>query len=293
MSPAPIRIDAAAKLNLYLHVVGRRADGYHLVDSLVAFASIHDTVAVSHADRLSLKLAGPMAGHLAAEPDNLVLRAARRLAEEAGLAPRAEILLEKRLPVASGIGGGSADAAATLKALAKLWRVALGDRELASLALELGADVPMCLLGRAAFAGGVGEELAPVRGLPEAGLVLVNPGMGLGTAEVFRGYRGDFSPAARFDAPHDVAGLAALLATRRNDLTAPAQALCPEIGQVLAALDAAPGCRLARMSGSGATCFGLFDDEAAAMRAAPALKHPGWWTAAGHLVSDTRTLVPD
>ena len=293
-APETIRIAAAAKLNLYLHVVGRRADGYHRLDSLVAFASVHDTIEVGPASTLSLELAGPGAGALGAEPDNLVLRAARRLAEIAGVAPRATLRLTKRLPVASGIGGGSADAAATLKALVRLWRLEPDDGSLRALALDLGADVPMCLLGRAAFAGGVGEELAPVDALPGAGLVLVNPGIALPTADVFKARKGPFSDSARFEGtPRSVSELATRLAERRNDLAAPAIALCPEIGRVLAALEAAPDARLARMSGSGATCFALFDDEAAAERAAARLQRPGWWTVAARLVSDTATLRPE
>jgi 4-diphosphocytidyl-2-C-methyl-D-erythritol kinase len=293
-APETIRIAAAAKLNLYLHVVGRRADGYHRLDSLIAFASVHDTIEALPASTLSLELEGTGAEALRAEPDNLVLRAARRLAEIAGVAPRAALRLTKRLPIASGIGGGSADAAATLKALVRLWQLEPDDATMRTLALELGADVPMCLLGRAAFAGGVGEELAPVGALPEAGLVLVNPGIALATADVFKARNGPFSTSARFGgAPRSVTELAVLLAQRQNDLAAPAIAICPEIGRVLAALEAAPGARLARMSGSGATCFALFDDEDAAQRAAAGLKHPGWWTVAARLLSETATLAPE
>ncbi|HUC63106.1 MAG TPA: 4-(cytidine 5'-diphospho)-2-C-methyl-D-erythritol kinase [Alphaproteobacteria bacterium] len=290
----PIRVAAAAKLNLYLHALGRRADGYHLLDSLVAFASVHDTIEVQRADRLSLALDGPNAAALGDARDNLVLRAAERLAARAGIPPRAAIRLTKRLPVASGIGGGSADAAATLRALMRLWKLDLDAGTLASIALELGADVPMCLLGRAAFAGGVGADLTPVAALPEAGLLLVNPGIGLSTASVFKTRAGAFSKPARFEAmARDAAGLAALLAERRNDLEAPARTLCPEVGAVLEALRAAPGARLARMSGSGATCFALFDDEDRARRAAPVLARPGWWIAPARLLSETATLAPD
>jgi 4-diphosphocytidyl-2-C-methyl-D-erythritol kinase len=293
-APETIRIAAAAKLNLYLHVVGRRADGYHRLDTLIAFASVHDTIEALPGSTLSLELEGPGAEALSAELDNLVLRAARRLAEIAGVAPRATLRLTKRLPVASGIGGGSADAAATLRALVRLWKLEPDDATLNALALELGADVPMCILGRAAFAGGVGEELAPVGALPEAGLILVNPGVALSTADVFKVRKGPFSNSASFGAtPRSVAELAALLAQRQNDLAAPAIALCPEIGPVLAALEAAPGARLARISGSGATCFALFDDEAAAKRALAGLKRPGWWTVAARLLSETGTLAPE
>lgn len=286
-----IRVAAAAKLNLYLHVVGRRSDGYHLLDSLIAFASVHDTVEVSPAHALELRLEGPFGQALTAEADNLVLRAARRLSERAGVAPNVKIKLIKRLPVASGIGGGSADAAATMRALCLLWDVKIADAELTTLALALGADVPMCLAGQAAFAGGVGEVLSPALRLPDAGILLVNPGIAVPTPAVFAARRGEFSAPGRFsDSPSDASLLAALLATRRNDLEVPARAICPAIGDALNALASIRDCRLARMSGSGATCFGLFDDEKAAHAAHAAAARPGWWTAAGRLVSDTRIL---
>lgn len=240
-----------------------------------------------------LSLEGPFAPDLAAEPDNLVLRAARLLARKAGVAAGAKLRLVKRLPIASGIGGGSADAAAALKALLRLWRLSLSREELARIALALGADLPACLEGRSAFLGGIGEELAPAPALPEIALVLVNPGIALSTPAVYGAREGAFSQAARFtELPRDARGLAALLAARRNDLTEAAESLCPAIGEVLHALAAASGCRLARMSGSGATCFGLFDDEAAARHAAAALMRPGWWVAPGRLIADARTLVP-
>jgi 4-diphosphocytidyl-2-C-methyl-D-erythritol kinase len=285
-------VAAPAKLNLYLHVIGRRPDGYHLLDSLVAFASAHDTVIVAPADTLELALEGPFGTALAAEADNLVLRAARLLADEAGRQPAASITLVKRLPLASGIGGGSADAAATLRALARLWGLTLDETTLMALALRLGADVPMCVAGHAAFAGGIGELLSPAPALPAAGLLLVNPGAPLSTPAVFRARTGPFSTAGRFaEAPRDVAALAALLAARGNDLTAAACALCPVIAEVLEALAGTPGCRLARMSGSGATCFGLFDDEATAAAAARIVARDGWWTAPGRLVADSGTLA--
>lgn len=290
---AVIRVAAPAKLNLYLHVVGRRVDGYHLLDSLVAFASVHDTVAVEPAEKLTLGLDGPAAATLGQEGDNLALRAARVLASEAGIEPKAVIRLTKRLPVASGLGGGSADAAAVLKALARLWDLPLDEEALRRISLRLGADVPMCVAGRAAFVGGIGEELSPAPSLPAVGLLLVNPGIAVSTPAVFRARMGAFSAPDRFDeSPKDAATLAALLATRRNDLTAAAREICPAIGEVLAALEGSPGCRLARMSGSGGTCFGLFDDETAARHAAPALRRPGWWVERGRLIADASTLAP-
>jgi 4-diphosphocytidyl-2-C-methyl-D-erythritol kinase len=300
VSREPIRIAAPAKLNLYLHVTGRRPDGYHELDSLIAFAGVHDTLEITNADALHLELAGPFGARLASEPDNLVLRAARALAEAASVPPHAALRLIKRLPPASGIGGGSADAAAALRGLARLWHVALPEAELARLGLALGADLPACLHGRAAFAGGVGERLEPAPALPPAGLLLVNPGIPLATAAVFKARRGALDGPARFsEPPGSVAALAACLADRRNALADAAIALCPPIAALLATLADLPGCRLARMSGSGATCYGLFDDEAAAAAAAIALNgkegasRSGWWIAATRLLSDATALPAD
>jgi 4-diphosphocytidyl-2-C-methyl-D-erythritol kinase len=283
---APVRIAARAKLNLYLHVLGRRDDGYHLIDSLVVFAAVHDTVAVRPAGELSLAADGTFAAALPADADNIVIRAARRLAMAAGVEAGAAITLTKELPVASGIGGGSADAAATLTALGQLWNVALPPARRDALALELGADVPVCLHGRAAFMGGIGEAITPSPPLPKLPLVLVNPGVPVATADVFRARKGGFSQAGRFgEPPADIAALARLLGSRRNDLTDAARAIAPAIGDVLQALDGA-GSALARLSGSGATCFGIFADAAAAQSAAHriAAARPGWWVRATETV---------
>ncbi|MBM3950044.1 MAG: 4-(cytidine 5'-diphospho)-2-C-methyl-D-erythritol kinase [Rhodospirillales bacterium] len=282
----PIRVAAPAKINLYLHVVGRRPDGYHLLDSLVAFADIGDTVEARADERLSLAVDGPFADAIPAGDDNLVLRAGYALAELAGEKRGAAIRLTKRLPAASGIGGGSADAAAALRALMCLWNANPAPEALAALALRLGADVPVCLGGRAAFMGGIGEELAPAPPLPKASIVLANPGQAVATPEVFRRRTGPFSRPARFaEAPGDAARLARLLKARGNDLEEPARAICPAIGDVLAALRRQPGCLIARMSGSGATCFALFAEPGAARAAADAVAraHPAWWVQAGAL----------
>ena len=284
---------APAKLNLTLHITGRRADGYHELDSLVAFADLHDTVTVRKAGEVSLSVEGPFASALAGEPDNLVLKAARALAAAAGVSQGAEIALTKRLPVAGGIGGGSADAAAALRALAILWKIDLGAPEYAGLAMGLGADVPVCLAGRAAYMSGVGERLDPAPRLPPAALVLANPMRTLATRAVFDAHDGNFTAPDRFErAPADAAELAGLIAPRRNDLTVPALRCLPEIGAVLDALGAAPGALLARMSGSGATCFALFasDTEAARAAAEIASAQPGWWVRAGRLVGDVGEL---
>ena len=222
---------APAKVNLALHVLGRRADGYHLLDSLVAFAAVGDVVRVEPAERLALRVTGPFAAALAGEADNLVLRAARALAARHGIAPCAHLTLEKHLPVASGIGGGSADAAAALRVLARLWEVSDATAELA---LALGADVPVCLAGRPARMGGIGEALAPAPRLPACGLVLVNPGVAVATQAVFRLREGDFSPPLTLPpAWPDAAAMAEDLARLGNDLEAPAMRVQPAIGVVL------------------------------------------------------------
>ena len=268
-------------MNLALHVLGRRSDGYHLLDSLAVFAAVGDVLRAEPAEELSLAITGRFAAALGAETDNLVLRAARALAAAAGIAPRARLTLEKRLPVASGIGGGSADAAAALRLLARLWGVAPASEELA---LRLGADVPVCLASRPARMGGIGEALAPAPRLPPCGLLLVNPGVAVATPAVFRARSGAFSPP--LDLPGgwvDAAAMAADLARLSNDLEAPATSLEPAIGEVLAALRALPGALLARMSGSGATCFALFATATAARDAAARAARPEWWSWGGGL----------
>jgi 4-diphosphocytidyl-2-C-methyl-D-erythritol kinase len=284
----PIDVLAPAKVNLALHVLGRRPDGYHDLDMLVAFARVGDRLAVEADDDLSLVVEGPFSAGLDGGADNLVLRAAALL--QADLidrerpAPGARMRLTKTLPVASGIGGGSADAAAALLALDRLWGADLGVERLARLGARLGADVPMCVYGRAARVRGTGEVVEPVAPLPAFDLVLVNPRVPLGTPQVFaRLERRDNAPLPdlpeRFE---DLDALVRWLAATRNDLTAPAVALVPAIASVLAALSGDGACRLARMSGSGATCWGLAapgDGPDLARRLAAA--HPTWWVAAG------------
>jgi 4-diphosphocytidyl-2-C-methyl-D-erythritol kinase len=275
----PLEEQAPAKVNLDLRVTGRRADGYHELDSIVAFAAGGDRLTFAPARQLTLELNGPFAAALAGQPDNLVLRAARRLAAHAGCMPQVRIALDKRIPVAAGLGGGSADAAATLRGLSRLWRLGLTDADLLPLALELGADVPVCLGSRPARMRGIGERIGPLE-LPALDLVLANPNRAVPTAHVFAGL-GAITPACMPDQPipSGRADLLAWLRARGNDLEAPARRLAPVIGEVIGALAAQPGCRLARMSGSGATCFGAFDDAPAAARAARAMRQaqPGWW----------------
>lgn len=272
---------APAKLNLTLRVTGRRDDGYHLLDSLVGFTELGDTLAVEPAESLSLAIEGPFAPALKAEPDNLVLRAARMLAEAAGFVPRARLTLTKRLPVASGIGGGSSDAAAALRALARLWGTAV---PLLPLAARLGADVPVCLAGRSCRMRGIGETIEPLA-LPATDLVLVNPGRPLATAAVFAARTAAFSPAF---APSG-GDLAAMVTAGGNDLAAPARGLCPDIDEVLSVLAELPGCRAAAMSGSGATCFALFDRAPDA--AFLSLAYPAWWVATTRLAASPASAV--
>ena len=271
--------DAPAKINLFLHVAGRRADGYHLLDSLVVFAAAADRLRATPSDTLSLSIDGPFAAGLGADDDNLVLRAARALAAHTHPMPAgAALSLRKALPVASGIGGGSADAAAALRLLAALWRSDTDAKHLAAIALGLGADVPVCLASRPARMGGVGEVLAPAPAIPELGMVLINPGLPLPTAAVFAARGAGFTPPAILPpAWPTAAAMAADLRHPTNDLEPAAIRLCPPIAEVLAALTASPGCHLARMSGSGATCFALYDTPAAAKAAAATLARPGWW----------------
>jgi len=287
-APSPRVELARAKVNLALHITGRREDGYHLLDSLVAFPQIGDRVALEPATELDLRLEGPFARNLAGPAgDNLVLKAVRRFAEAAGIdLPSLRLTLTKRLPVASGIGGGSSDAATTLRLLEDFTGIYLSEEAMHALALSLGADVPVCLYPEAQRMQGIGDELTPAPALPSCGIVLVNPKVAVSTPAVFEAL------ATRDNAPlpllpdtfASLAELAAYLASCRNDLQAPAMELCPEIGEVLAALEADNRIELARMSGSGASCFGLCDRNAAieierGLRAA----RPDWWIASGPL----------
>ncbi|WP_052134270.1 4-(cytidine 5'-diphospho)-2-C-methyl-D-erythritol kinase [Sphingomonas sp. 37zxx] len=263
---------APAKLNLALHVRARRPDGYHELETLFAFVADGDVVTIEPAGAPGLTLTGPFAAGLSGEGDNLVLRAERLFRARVANGAPVAILLDKRLPVASGIGGGSADAAATLRALARLAAVPIDDPRLVDCAEALGSDVPACLLGRTALGRGRGEVLLPLDGLASLPALLVNPGVAVSTAAVFARWDGiDHGPIGAGDP------LAAALAGR-NDLEPPALALAPEIADVLALLQAQPGVTLARMSGSGATCFALFDSAANRAAAAQAVRRAhSWW----------------
>lgn len=279
-----VEIFAPAKVNLYLHVTGKRADGYHLLDSLAVFPAVGDVVGVEAADSLSLRLAGRFGVVLAGEADNLLLKAARALAPERG----ATLWLEKNLPVASGIGGGSADAAAALRGVCALWGIKRAD--LPEIALTLGADVPVCLRSAPARMQGIGEILAPAPRLPSFGIVLVNPGVAVSTPSVFKARQGSFTPPPRLPAWWPDADLmVADLRRCTNDLQEAAIALQPVIGEVLDMLSALPGALLARMSGSGATCFALFATPAAAAAAVEGIQQKDWWYWGGGLYQAPQT----
>jgi len=260
---------AFAKINLALHVRGRRADGYHDIETIFAFAEDGDVLGVEPGEALTLEVQGPFACALAEEADNLVLRAARALQKHCDLNSGAHLILDKRLPVSSGIGGGSADAAAALRLLDRFWKLGLGENVLIEFGRGLGADVAACVASRTAVGRGRGDELSPVQEAVKAGtpLLLVNPGVPVSTAQVFGRWSGQ-----------DGGPLPSDWTKGRNDLEGPATGLAPAIGEVLDALAGAGG-ESARMSGSGATCFALFateaDRDSADARLAAA--HPGWW----------------
>lgn len=270
---------AAAKINLALHVVGQREDGYHLLDSLVTFTRFGDRLGFSAAQEDRFTISGRFGVELDADGDNLVTRARDRLraalAERGEAAPPVHIHLEKNLPIASGIGGGSADAAATLRGLVLLWQARVPQDVLHAIAISLGADVPMCVAGHPLIARGIGEDITPVS-LPAMPVVLGNPLVGVSTPAVFKALASRHNPPLRLEPqPQD---WSAAIAQLRNDLEPPARDLCPEIAVIaedLAATDA----RVVRMSGSGATCFALYPSTAAAEAAAAALsqKHPHWF----------------
>lgn len=274
---------APAKVNLFLHIGPVDPDGYHPLASLVAFADVGDRISVVPSDRLSLTVSGPFAGGLAGEGDNLVLRAVRALAEAGGLPePGLAFILDKRLPIAAGLGGGTSDAGAALKLARDALHLVLDDEALARVAATVGADGPMCLHARAAWAEGRGGVLTFEPALPPLPAVLVNPGAPSPTGPVYRAY--DAGPSAVADRPApppswELSDVIDWLAEQRNDLQAPAVALEPAIGDALHEAADLPGAQLVRMSGSGATVFALFENVGAAQAAAAMLcaRRPGWW----------------
>ena len=277
---------APAKINLYLHVTGKRADGYHLLDSLVAFTDIADAVRLEPSEKFAFTLEGPLAESLRNEPPetNLAVRAAQKASEFFNTPLNVHITLIKNLPTASGIGGGSSDAAAVLRLLATHWNLDPQNPQLSTLAASLGQDIPCCLPAETCYFQGIGDVVTQGPMLPPTAIVLVNPNKALPTPAVFKARTGEFLPPARLDAtPRTAQDLAVLLQQRDNNLTETACALMPEIRTILAALTTTPECLLARMSGSGATCFGLYPDIKTAEQAAAHLRaaHPTWWIAQG------------
>jgi 4-diphosphocytidyl-2-C-methyl-D-erythritol kinase len=289
--PSDLVENAPAKVNLSLRVLGRRPDGYHDIESLVAFADVCDRLALTAGDTLTLTVVGPGAAQTGAEADNLVVKAARALAARIPDLRGGAFHLEKRLPVAAGLGGGSADAAAALRLLARVNGLSVDDPRLHDAACATGADVPVCLDPRARLMRGIGHMLSPPLPLPRLNAVLVNPGAAVATKLVFAGWAASAN-SGRGLAASDLAGLFAGMAKLQderqlidwltqqgNDLEAPAIALAPVIAEVLAALRVTAGCRLARMSGSGATCFALFASRKETVAASNDLRaqFPGWW----------------
>lgn len=291
---------AYAKINLTLHVTGQREDGYHLLDSLVGFAGIGDRLEAVASGVSSLTLEGPFGSELPADLDNLVLRAAQLFAPSQHFA----FTLQKNLPPASGIGGGSADAAATIRAVVRLLMAEGNDTGVEDSisqidrdkVLSLGADVPVCVASHPARMRGIGQEISLVK-TPRCWITLVNPRVEVPTPQVFKALHPKQHAPMPEDLPDwpDAAALSHWLKGQRNDLQAPAQAIAPVITDVLAALKAQPGALMSRMSGSGATCFALFADEAGAKQASAAIRqtHPRWWVSQGELYPGSGTADLD
>ena len=280
---------APAKINLFLHVVGRREDGYHLLESLFVFTRTGDVITVSPSESLSLTLSGPFAAALKVvcrdTEQNIVFKAALLLQREARISAGASIALEKNLPIASGIGGGSADAAATLLALNELWKLGFDIEKLAEIGLKLGADVPACLYQSPLMVTGIGEHIEPVKLPGFYSVLLVNPHKELSTPSVFRAFHENedvgFLPSALLPAFGDASSFTTWLQEKsQNSLEGPAVSLCPAIAEVLGVLTQKEGVGLVRMSGSGATCFALFREPHAAAKAYKSLQrsNPDWWS---------------
>jgi len=274
---------APAKLNLYLHITDKRPDGYHLLDSMVVFPDIADTIKLVPSKRLSLTITGPYAHELSASEDNLIMKAARLLNPAYGAA----LTLIKNLPIASGIGGGSADAAATLRLLNDHWKLNLPDDELMRLALSLGADVPVCLKSQSCIMRGIGEVISTAPKLPNCGIILINPNVSVSTAHIFKSLTSVQNAEASCppDELKDYLQFINFLSGQRNDMQDAAIAIAPEIQIVLDALAVNSDIDFLRMSGSGATCFGITETPEQAHKAANNLKelHPNWWVANGSI----------
>lgn len=281
MSETALTVLAPAKVNLFLHVGKVQADGYHPLESLVAFADVGDRVTVERSQALRLTVGGPFGAALAGDGDNLILKGLRALGEAAGIgAPPVSVFLDKRLPIAAGLGGGSSDAGAAIRATNTLLELGLDQTALEEVARSVGADGPMCLRARTAYASGVGEILEDMPRLPPLHAVLLNPGLPSPTGAVYRAY--DDKPAGQADRPNEPADwsfdtVIEWLGSQRNDLEVPSLAVTPDIAEALEIMALVPGCRLARMSGSGATIFGLFETREAAVGATLMLDRVDWW----------------
>lgn len=290
-SPMTVKVFAPAKINLTLHVTGQRADGYHLLDSLVVFAPVGDQITIRDGNALTVTVDGPEAADVPADMDNIALKAAMLAAQGQG----ATLTLHKALPVASGIGGGSADAAAAFRGMRMFKGQGEAGPGAARTLLGLGADVPMCLMSRPVRARGVGDRLDELA-LPEVPAVLVNPRVGVSTPSVFRALTQRTNPGMPDPLPDfaDAPALIDFVAGCRNDLEPAARAVAPVIDRVLSAIGQTAGCRLARMSGSGATCFGLFEsiEEAQAAQAVLVAEYPDWWVAGGLLGDQSQRAMP-
>lgn len=287
MSLTTFKLLAPAKINLFLHITGKREDGYHLLQSLMAFVDVGDEMEFSRHDSLFIDVDGPFAGDMPSPHDNLVYKAAQLLAAEYKMTAHGRVTLNKKLPVASGIAGGSSDAATALSGLAKLWGLPEEQNRLQKLAQKLGADVPACLSRKAVWAEGIGEKITPLAEMPPMHFVLANPMVATPTPEVFRHFRAKFSAPLQFSGRRKSASeWIAALKIYRNDLLDAALEVTPKIRDVLNALQDTPNCHFARLSGSGATCFGVYDHAETAMAAVNKLKqqYPRWWVAPAALL---------
>jgi len=280
---------APIKLNLYLHITGRRDSGYHEVDTLIAFTDYGDAVRVEPADQLEMAVEGPFAADLPEIPtDNLVLQALQRMRKEFDIEAGARVTLLKKIPVAAGVGGGSSDAATAMSAAAKLWKLPKSSLPaMMKIGAKVGADIPACMVRKPCFASGYGQILEEAPPMATMGVLLVNPGIKVSTPAVFERRRHGFSPfmADPDAAIRNAASLIDFLKLRENDLTDAALSLCPPIQDILWAFEEIKDCRLARMSGSGATCFGLFDTVEAAQAALDRFDNPNWWARAAKLTT--------
>ena len=289
-----IKTAAPAKINLYLHVVGKLENGYHSIDSLVAFAKVADFISVRENETLKLLNVGPFRDDIGNGEDNLVMKAARYLQNVTGISSGAEIILEKNLPVASGIGGGSSDAAATIRALARLWKIDLSQVGLKNLSTVLGADISICLRGKAGVIRGIGDKVSGIEPLPIMPIVLVNPQAPISTSRVFNSPSIVFSKCIKFgEKSRNFDELICfLMGKSNNDLSHAAIHLVPKIKNILKAFERDPECKLARMSGSGATCFGIFVTRTAADRFAKRVRlvQPNWWVRSTELISNIHAV---